>query len=184
MKKIILTLNILLGLLFMGCSQEKKLTRKAANAVNEYEFERALAYYDQLLAKESLNFYGNAGKGIVLSEYMGRYEQAIPYLERAIKRSPVETSVKINNDLGKSYHHIGNYPRALYFYGKVAPENVESNPDYDMFLSKRMSDCLYAMDHPGVASPKEQWAKNVGDKINTPMPEYGPINAPGKLIFT
>ena len=184
MKTIIFTLTIVSAIFLASCSEEKKLLRKASNAVNEYDFDKAITYYDKILAKDSNSFYGNAGKGIVLSERMGRYDQAIPYLERAVKKSPKETSMKINNDLGMSYHYVGNYPRALYFYGKAANENVEGNPDYDMFLSKRIADCKYALDHPGVAPPKEQSVANIGSTINTSMPEYGPIYTDGKLIFT
>src|SRR6202008_5130972 len=32
--------------------------------------------------------------------------------------------------------------------------------------------------------PEMQSVKNIGTAVNTDLPEYGPINAPGKLIFT
>ena len=171
-------------LITASCSEEKKLIRKASNAVDVYDYDKAISYYDQVLAKDSNSYYANAGKGIVLSEYMGRHDKAIPYLEKAIKKSPSKTSMKINNDLGKSYHYIGNYPRALNFYEKTLPYNKEDNPDYDMFLYKRMADCKYALEHPEVAAPEQQSVKNVGPVINTEMPEYGPVYTNGDLIFT
>lgn len=182
MKKIILL--ILSSALIMSCSEEKRLLRRASNAVNSYDYNKAISYYDQILAKDSSSFYANAGKGIVLSEYMAKYDQAIPYLEKAVKKSPEKTSMKINNDLGKSYHFIGNYPRALYYYGQAAKENNDGNPDYDMFLFKRIEDCKYAMNHPEKGPAEMQWVKNAGNTINTGDPEYGPIYRNGKMYYT
>lgn len=170
-------------MVFVSCSQEKMLIRKASNAVSVYDYDKAIYYYDQVLAKDSNSFYANAGKGIVLSEYMGKYDKAIPYLERANK-NPQKASMKINNDLGKSYHYIGNYPRALDFYGKAALKNKEDNEDYDYLLSKHIDDCRYALSHPEVASPDQQSYRNVGPVINTDMPEYGAIYNQNRLIFT
>lgn len=175
---------VLSAFIFFACSQEKKLIRKASNAVARSDFDKAIMYYDQVLAKDSNSFYANAGKGIVLSEYVGAYDKAIPYLERAVTKSPQETKPKLNGDLGKSYHYIGNYPRALYYYGKVSPYNKENYSDYDAFLNKRIEDCKYALNHPDFAKPEKQSIKNLGSRINTPMPEYGPVYIDDHLIFT
>lgn len=184
MRKILFIPIALSALIIVSCSEEKKMMRKASSAVEVYDYDKAISYYDQILAKDSNNFHANAGKGVVLSEYVGKYDKAIPYLEKALKKSPDKTSMKITNDLGKSYHYIGNYPRALYFYGKSTKENNEDNPDYDIFLAKRIADCKYALEHPEVASAEYQSTKNVGSVINTEMPEYGPVYTHGEMIFT
>ncbi len=184
MKNILLLGMAFTCLMFSSCSQEKKLVRKASNAVERSEFEKAVSYYDEVLAKDSNSYYANAGKGIVLSEYMGRHAEAIPYLEKALKKNPEKTSMKINYDLGKSYHFVGHYPRAIYFYGEAAKYNKPGEPDYDMYLNKRVADCKYAMDHPIVAPPEEQWYKTVGSAINTSAPEYGAVYTHNRLIFT
>ena len=181
MKKIIFFLGVLI---LASCSQEKKLLRKAAVAVEQSDFEKAMANYDQIINKNKDSYFGNAGKGIVLSEYMGQHEQAIPYLEKALQNGPKKTAMKINYDLGQSYHYIGNYSRALYFYGQASQYNTEDNPDYDEFLSKRIADCKYAMEHPEMHPAEEQWVKNIGEPVNTAMPEYSPVFENGKLIFT
>ncbi len=184
MKKIIFIPLVLSAIIIVSCSEEKKLLRKASKAVDTYDYDKAVSYYDQILAKDSNNFYANAGKGVVLSEYIGRYDKAIPYLEKALKKSPGKNAMKINDDLGRSYHYIGNYPRALYFYGKTQKNNNEDSPDYDIFLAKRIADCKYAMEHPEIAPLEQQSTKNVGSVINTDMPEYGPVYTHGELIFT
>jgi len=183
MKKIS-SLVLLFTLVIASCSQEKKLIRKASNAVERSDYDKALMYYDQVLAKDSNSFLANAGKGIVLSEYVGANDKAIPYLEKALTKSPKGTRPKIDGDLGKSYHYIGNYPRALYYYGKMEPYNKEEFSDYDVFLSKRIADCKYALEHPEVMPPEKEKVTNVGNTINTPMPEYGPVYVDGNLIFT
>src|SRR5688572_31790735 len=80
MKKIIPL--VLCTMLLSFCSQEKKLLRQASNAVDRSDFDKAVGYYDQIIHKNENSFFGNAGKGIVLSEFMSRHEQAIPYLEK------------------------------------------------------------------------------------------------------
>ncbi|MCE3260791.1 MAG: hypothetical protein K0S12_2432 [Bacteroidetes bacterium] len=99
------------AVLAVSCSQEKKLLRKAAVAVEQSDYEKGIKYYDQILSKNKNSYYGNAGKGVVLSEYLAQHEKAIPYLEKALDKSPRKTQMKLNYDLGKSYHHVGNYRR-------------------------------------------------------------------------
>lgn len=181
MKKLIYFVGIVL---LAACSQEKKLLRKAATAVEQSDFEKAVKNYDELLKKNPDSYFGNAGKGIVLSEYMGKHEQAIPYLEKALEKSPRKTQTKLNTDLGVSYHYIGNYQRAIYYFTQALPNNNEDNADYDAYLTKRIADCKYALAHPEVAPAEEQWVKNIGKPINTEMPEYSPVVAKGDLIFT
>ena len=183
MKKLTLLL-LVMSMIIASCSQEKKLIRKASNSVERSNFEEALGYYDQVLAKNGNSYFANAGKGVVLSEYIGRHAEAIPYLEKALTQHPEKTGMKINYDLGKSYHFVGNFPRALYFYGATEKYNKVGNPDYDMFLTKRVADCKYALEHPEIASAEQQSIANIGNTINTPAPEYGAVYTRGKLIFT
>lgn len=43
-------------LLLSGCSQEKKLLREAANAVERSNYEKAIANYDEILKKTATLF--------------------------------------------------------------------------------------------------------------------------------
>lgn len=175
---------LFLILLFSACSQEKKSLRHAANAVERANYDKAIANYDEILKKNKNSFFGNAGKGIVLSEYMGRHEQAIPYLETALKNTPEKTKPILQNNLGKSYHFVGNYKRALYYYSKSQKGNNPKWADYDEFLSKRISDCKYAIEHPRVALPDNQQLTNLGKTVNTAYPEYTPVATQTQLFFT
>jgi outer membrane protein OmpA-like peptidoglycan-associated protein/tetratricopeptide (TPR) repeat protein len=171
-----------LTLLLSFCSEEKKLLRKASNAVDRSEFDKAITYYDQIIKKDDNSFYGNAGKGIVLSEFQAKHEQAIPYLEKALANSPDKSKPILHGDLGQSYHFIGNYKRALFYYGKI--NNDPKFNDYDEFLSKRIADCKYAMEHPEIATTENQDLKNIGGPINTDKPEYTPVYSNGTMYFT
>jgi len=171
-------------LLLNACSGEKKLLRQAANHVERANYDKALDNYDQILKKDENSFFGNAGKGIVLSEFMGRHEQAIPYLETALKNTPDKTKSILHSNLGKSYHFVGNFERALYYYSKSEKDNHPKWADYDEFLSKRIADCKYAIEHPRVALPENQNLVNLGTSINTPYPEYTPVVTENKIYFT
>jgi outer membrane protein OmpA-like peptidoglycan-associated protein len=184
MKKLIL-LYILLNIAFSpSLAQEKKMIRKAAIAVDRSDFEQAIWYYDQVLKRDEASFYGNAGKGVVLSEYMEKHEEAIPFLEKALNDSPEKNKMKLNYDLGKCNHRIGNYNRALYFYGRAQSFNKVDHPDYDVYLSKRIADCKYALNHTEIAPPALQSIKNLGYPINSEFPEYSPVFVKDAMIFT
>lgn len=174
---------VLCALLLSFCSQEKKLLRKASTAVDQSNFEKAIVYYDLIIHKDENSYFGNAGKGIVLSEFMGRHEQAIPYLEKALQNSaPEKSKPVVHGNLARSYHFIGNFKRALEYYGKL--DNNPDYSDYDEFLTKRIADCKYAIDHPEVALPENQSVENLGDMVNTENPEYTPVVTGGKMYFT
>jgi len=183
MKNIILS-SAMLWLVTFTQAQEKRWIRKAGIAVDRCDYEKAIQYYDMVLKKDSSSFHGNAGKGVVLSEYMEQHELAIPYLENALNTTPEKTKMKLNYDLGKSYHRLGNYNRALYFYGRALPYNKESHPEYDVYLTKRIADCKYAMKHPEIAAELLQSVTNVGYPINTDKPEYSPVFVRNAMIFT
>jgi outer membrane protein OmpA-like peptidoglycan-associated protein/tetratricopeptide (TPR) repeat protein len=170
------------AILFSFCSEEKKMLRKASNAVDQSNFDQAISYYDKILQKNDKSFFGNAGKGIVLSEFQARHEQAIPYLEKALANSPDKSKPIIQGNLGKSYHFIGNYKRALEYYGKL--DNDPKFNDFDEFLTKRIADCKYAIEHPDIATAENQDVRNVGNVINTDKPEYTPVYSNGVMYFT
>jgi outer membrane protein OmpA-like peptidoglycan-associated protein len=177
-------LVVFAALMFCYCSQDRKLLRKASNAVDRLEYDKAVSYYDQMISRDSGSFYGNAGKGIVLSEYLARHEQAIPYLERSLRNSPKKSKPVIHGDLGRSYHYIGNYKRALEHYAVIEKTNDEAYSDYDEFLRKRIADCRFALAHPDVATSENQYVKNAGSAVNTIDPEFAPVYVNGTLYFT
>jgi len=171
-------------LLLLSCSQEKRLIHKAEVATERMEYDQAIAYYDEVLEKNSNSYRANAGKGMVLSEFTEQYDKAIPYLEKALSESPKDTLANLNYNLGKSYHITAQYNKALVYYGKLKNYNEVGDPTFGYVLTKSIADCNYALAHPKVAEPSEQNIKNVGTPVNTPMPEYGAVMVGNDMIFT
>ncbi|MDQ3048009.1 MAG: OmpA family protein [Bacteroidota bacterium] len=184
MRTILLTL-FLFSIAFSGISQEKKFLRKAVMAMDRMKYEEALSYYDLVLQENKDSYHANAGKGMLLAEFMERYDEAIPYLEKALRLSPKDTVVKIFYTVGKSYHYIGEYEEALKYYKKVEPYNEIGDEDFQTSLKKRIADCKYAIVNNYKAPAKNQYIVNLGNPINSEMPEYSSIYTKEKeLIFT
>src|SRR6218665_3214494 len=181
MKKLLLLSSTVL--LAASCSQEKRLLHKAEIATERMEYDQAIAYYDEVLQKNSNSYRANAGKGIVLSEFTEQYDKAIPYLSKALSESPRDTLMNLNYNLGKSYHITGNYTQALYYYGKLKGYSEKEDPSFSYTLSKAIDDCHYALAHTEVAPPEEQQVSNAGPVINSPMPEYGAVMVGNDMIF-
>lgn len=176
---------IVLFTILSSCSENKRLIKKAEIATGRMEYQKAIGYYDQVLEKDKESYRANTGKGIVLSDFMGKYDVAIPYLEKALSLSPKkDTLVKINYNLGKAYHYTGNYNKALYYYGRVTPYNETGDSDADPYLNKRIADCKYALKNTDIGPENEQNVKNAGNMINTENPEYAPVSAGNNLYFT
>lgn len=177
-------ISLLALLLLISCSETKRLIRKAEISTGQMHYQKALAYYDKVLEKDNDSYRANAGKGIVLSEFMEQHDNAIPYLEKALMFGPKDTLVKIHYNLGKGYHHLGNYNKALYHYRKIIPHNNIEDKDYDAFLDKRISDCKYALGHAEIEPHNEQNIKNIGNIINSEYSEYAAVSAGNNLFFT
>ena len=65
----------------------------------------------------------------------GRYEEAIPYLQRTVKHSKGKLNrARLNYLLGQLYHETGDNRMAYKYLGKV----VRSNPPYEMEFNARI----------------------------------------------
>jgi outer membrane protein OmpA-like peptidoglycan-associated protein len=163
--------------------QELSYIRKAESAREKAEFEKAIEYYKKALEIKKPLPEANKGIGVVLGEYMGRYEEAIPYLEKALKEANTDTITTVYYTLGKCYHYIGEYQKAISYYNKLLEYKEVGNPLFSYFLKKHISDCEYALGHAEIN--KIQSVQNVGNIINTKLPEYVPVlTADNEFIFT
>lgn len=173
-------------LVFISHAQVNSLLKKGARAAGKNKLDKAYTYYLKAYELDKNNYKSNLGLGITLSEYMGKHQEAIPYLEKAYLTSPKDTAIDLIYALGKSYHHTGEYQKALTFYkkldGTVAVE--DDDQEYQMDITKRHKDCEYALNNLQ-NSDNEFYILNIGKNINTPMAEYVPvIYADSTLIFT
>lgn len=162
----------------------QKCIRKAEKATGRVDYTEAIKYYDKALEQQSDGYEANAGKGIVLGEFMERYEQAIPYLEKAIGKSSKDTLLTIYYTLGKCYHYLGDYNKALYCYNKLVNYEEIGNTMFPYYLRKHIADCHYGLEHSTPSAGYKQSVKNAGPEINSADPDYAPVFAKGELIFT
>lgn len=160
----------------------QRYIRKAEKATGRVDYTEAIKYYDKALAIDNDAYEANAGKGIVLGEFMERYEQAVPYLEKAVSKGTKDTLLTIYYTLGKCYHYLGDYNKALYCYNKLLNYEEVGNDMFPYYLRKHIADCQYGLQH--TARNDKQVVKNVGPDINSADPEYAPVFAKNELIFT
>lgn len=189
LKKISITFVCLalLAILFTDCSPINRCLRKAAHQTEKGNLVDAKNWYLKALQKDPDNYKANLGLGITLAEFMDRYDEGLPYLEKALEKSPKDTFVDLFFALGKCYEHKGQYGKALTFYNRL--NNVvalaDDNTQFQMELKKRKEDCSYGIAHPQYTPPKDWYVANLGKGINTDMPEYVPVITPeNQLLFT
>jgi len=185
MKQFITYIFILCSL--FASSQTKKYIRKASKAINKSNLELARNYYLKAYNLDNSNYKSNMGLGIVLSEFMDKHEEAIPYLETAYNKSPKDTMADLVYALAKCYHHVGKYDQALSMYHKLDASVALEDDDklYQLELAKRKEDCLYGLNNTSAKNEKQYYIINAGTNINTKNPEYVPVLTPNnELIFT
>lgn len=180
-------LLLLMGVLIFACSPLNKNIRKAGRQTTKGDLVKAREYYLKAYAIDNNSYKANIGLGITLSEFMGKYEEALPYLEKAEKLSPKDTLEDLFFALGKTYHHHEQFDKALTNYYKMKRYDAleEDNKRFKLELENRIEACNYAKTHTETANPKVYYVANLGSKINTTAPEYVPvITAANDLIFT
>lgn len=169
-------------------AQINRYLRKATRAIDVNHLEVAKKNLLKAYAIDSTDYDVNLGMGYLLSEYFFKYEDAIPYLERAYKKSPIDTFPDLLYSLAKCYQHRESFPEAYSLYNNVIVKTSEDKTQdhlYTIELKKRAEDCLFAEKNKGIIIDKNIYVGNLGSKINTDMPEYVPvITDKNELIFT
>ena len=171
----------------ISSAQMKKYIRKASRAIEKSNFEGAREYFLKAYNLDKNNYKPNEGLGVVLAEFMGKYEEAIPYLETAYNKSSKDTSIDVVYALAKSYHHMGEYDKALKLYNKLDGTVALEDDDklYQLEIKKRKEDCLYGLQNQNNPLSKDYYILNAGPNINTSMSEYVPVvTVKNDLIFT
>ncbi len=186
MKKFVACL-FLIFTTYLGTAQIKKYIRKASKATEKSDLILAREYYLKAYNLDKTNYYSNLGLGVILSEFMDRHEEAIPYLEAAYAKSIPDTSMDMIYALAKSYHHVGEYQKAIDMYNRLGNSFAVEDDEklYQMDVKKRKEDCAYGLEKENSYPNKAWYIVNAGSKINTDMAEYVPvINPKNELIFT
>ena len=85
---------ILLAFIFssiISFAQINSYIRKGNRAVERNKLEKAKSNFLKAYNLDKTNYDANLGMGFVLSEFMNKYEEALPYLETAISKSQKDT---------------------------------------------------------------------------------------------
>ena len=180
-------LLLIISLFIFACSPLNKNIRKAGQQTSKGDLVKAREYYLKAYTIDNNNYNANVGLGITLSEFMGKYEEALPYLEKAEALSPKDTLEDLFYALGKTYHHHEQFDKALINYYKMRRYNALEDDDkrFKLELENRIQACNYAKTHTEVVNPKVYYIANLGSKINTSAPEYVPVmTSTNDLLFT
>ncbi len=186
MKKLITLLFIII--VSISSAQVDKYLRKGSKALERNKLEKAKENYLKAYNLDKTAYEANVALGYVLSQYMFKYEEAIPYLETALAKTPVDTFPDLLYSLGTCYQHIGEFKKAYTLYDNLivkASQDPEQDKAYILDLKKRKEDCIYAEKNKNIVSDKNIYVGNLGTKINTEAPEYVPvITINNELLFT
>ncbi len=183
-------LTTLLFILIMSVSsaQVDKYLRKGSRALERNKLEKAKANYLKAYHLDSTAYEANVALGYVISQYMFKYEEALPYLERALLKTPTDTFPDLLYSLATCYQHIGEFKKAQILLDNLlvkATQDKEQDKVYILDLEKRKKDCIYAENNKASGYNKKKYVGNLGPKINTELPEYVPvITAKNELLFT
>ena len=175
----------LLIVLASSCSMARIYSRLAEFKIDKGNYSAAESYFLKAVNRDSLHYKANLGLGIMYTEWMSRYEEAEPYLQRALHASRKDTSYDIIFALGKIYHYEGQYKKALAYYNRmIGVVDFEKESNFQNELQKRKDDCNYALEHLKDPEPANLVITNAGPSINSSMPEYVPLLHGNELYFT
>ena len=186
MKKIITLLFIFI--VSISSAQVDKYLRKGSKALERNKLEKAKVNYLKAYNLDKTAYEANVGLGYLLSQYMTKYEEALPYLETALSKTPIDTFPDLLYSLATCYQHIGEYKKAYTLYNNLivkASQDPEQDKLYMLDLKKRQEDCVFAQNNKDLIVNKNIYVGNLGTKVNTEAPEYVPVITPNnELLFT
>ena len=100
-------------------------------------YTEAIHLLDEILKLDSHNFTACRIKAEILSDDLGEYEEAIPYFERILDKSP--SAVKVLKGMAFSLEKLSRYEEAIECYDKVLekhPNDEDSKKKRDIALEK------------------------------------------------
>jgi outer membrane protein OmpA-like peptidoglycan-associated protein/tetratricopeptide (TPR) repeat protein len=186
MRNLIILLFVFLVTLSSG--QVNKYKRKGTRALEKNKLEKAKENYLKAYNLDKTGYTTNADLGHLLAQYMGKYQEALPYLETAYSKTPLDTFPDLLYALASCYQHIGEFKKAFALYDNLivkATNDKEQDKLYILDLKKRKEDCAYAEKNKDLVLDKNIYVGNLGPKVNTEAGEYVPVITPNnELLFT
>lgn len=160
---------------------------RAVHQTERGNLQKARQSYQKAIRIKPNSRKANMGVGLLLSESMEMYADAIPYLENAMRLTRGDTIADLFYAAAKSYQFVEEYKTSLFYLDKLKNVNAweDDNKEFHKDVLKRTRDCRYALLH--AAEPKDSTLHivNAGSRVNTSAPEYVPvITKTDQLIFT
>lgn len=155
--------SLVLGTTF--AQTEEKFIQKGEKYFAEGSYAAAIEFFEQAYNLNQKN--GTLNYKIGLAYLKSTYKtKSLKYLLEAEKlTSPVPLEMYLN--IGKAYHVNLQFDKALEYYKKSDPNNINKK-----VVSKLVGECENAKKF--IAAPKSYRISNMGDKVNTQLPEYYP----------
>lgn len=179
--------SLLVGVAAAQSKEVKKLIKNARKALSEADYDKAKDLYNQILDKDNTNseIYFEAGLAYFNSEV--EKEKSVNYFEEALKKSTTDTIAEVYYYLGKSYHYIHQFDRAIYYYNEFRKFIAEG--DAGEFLSGDVNHMIEMSNHGKellVTENKKITVENLGPAINSVFAEYAPVVKKDEtlIIFT
>ena len=100
----------LLAIIFsvsISSAQISKYLRQGTKSLEKNKIEKARINFSKAYAIDKESYEANVGLGYVLSECEFKYEEALPYLETAYAKSPIDTFPDLLFALAKCYQFKG-----------------------------------------------------------------------------
>ncbi len=158
----------------------------AAHLVLNGDFDGAKSYYEKVLAKDSMNFGANQELGLLLIQYYDNKEEALKYIDRAIriaKKKNLLTELYLG--YAQALHFDSQYKSAIEYYDKIPPTLV-GRPEGERLkvqVATWIQNCYYGIKNPPTKKSMKYVLKNVGGGINTAYPEFIPQAAPDNSVL-
>ncbi len=169
--------------------QVLELESKANDSFNSMQFYLAIQYFGELLKNDPNN--GNYLYPYGVSLVQERNDEALPPLKKCYEQAENHPKALLFY-LAKAYHLNNDFETAKQFYQQYKEHLLEAtnrseikhNEKVIRELEREIAACNFGLEIS--LNPLKVEIKQLGGKINTPDPEYGPlISADEKtLIFT
>ena len=110
---------LIIAILLLAFKPEAKFLKKAEQSIEKGNLKNAKSYYLRALAKNPDSYDANLGIGLMLCELLDNHNEALPYLETALRLSGKDTLKDLEFALAQCYQYKGDYEKAIQYYKKA-----------------------------------------------------------------
>lgn len=164
--------------------QERRALRKARNYSLKGEYDKARAEYTTLVGIDSSNFEYNFELGMNYYYNYDNKQNAIKYLEAALRHSKKDTVGELFFYLADAYQFNNRYDDAIRCFSRMNAyiKNDEDAEGLKKDVEERIAQCNRAKEFAAHMNDKIH-IEGVGDSVNTAGSEYVPISTDDDVLL-